>query len=677
MHSHSCVFVILTWNSAAYVERCLQSVLALPFGRLQVLLHDNGSSDGTPQFVRERFEDDISSGRIVLRQSSTNLGTTTPRNSLIREVDPSTDFVCILDSDTRVNPDAFEAMCRHYEADTHHSIGVMGPLMRDESGALQLSGRALPTLASKLGKASPIGSVRQGAAAWERCDTPVVDDMQDVGYLLSACWFLPYATLGRVGLLDEHYLYAPEDVDWCARVHKAGLRVVYVQDAEIVHAYQRIGHKKLLSKANVWHVAGLLHYFRKHRYLVDSRAIWDPSAQATGPVAQATVTTTSDLPNKLLFYTEAWGRGGIETFVRNTIPGLREAGIHVDLCSTWDWGLGDDDLLREYDVRRFVHFPGRRPSQLRRLVEGPRSFREVLDGGTYDAVWINTMNGGGFLYAREAKRAGVPIRVVHSHNTDVGEGARQLKRLFGRAASSVLIHTATHLVACSREAGVYLFGEAPCTVVRNGIDADRFRFSPEGRHRVREELGIAPDAVLLGSIGRISPQKNPLFQVEVFAEYRRRFDQRAEYLMVGKPDMADEVRARARSLGVDDAVRVLGAVAGPAPYYSALDVMLVPSHYEGFGFALIEAQCAGLPVLSSDTLPPDADCTELSVHCGLGQSPLEWATTAHELIETFAGRRAADYAAQVANAGYSVEHCVDQVLQILGSAQIEAGGGAA
>lgn len=94
--------------------------------------------------------------------------------------------------------------------------------------------------------------------------------VQDVGYLISACWVTPTWVWERVGLLDEEIFYAPEDVDWCVRCHAAGLRVVRVHGEPMVHHYQRISKRRMISRMNWEHVKGLVYYFRKHRYLFDA-----------------------------------------------------------------------------------------------------------------------------------------------------------------------------------------------------------------------------------------------------------------------------------------------------------------------------------------------------------------------------------------------------------------------
>lgn len=254
-------FVIIAWNSEAFIEKCLLAVLALECRELDVWVVDNGSADATADILADIAADD---SRLHVVTEKTNLGTTRSRNIPLSMLSSDTDYVCVLDSDTVVNQAAFDRMASALEDET---IGVVGPTMASSRGEVQLSGRALPTIGLKLGKACPVGGLSKRAAEAERPCTPLVDGLQDVGYLLSACWLMPSSAFEAVGYLDEKIFYAPEDVDWCLRCHRVGLRVVRCHDARIVHEYQRLSHKKLFSKTNVEHVKGLAYYFLKHRYL--------------------------------------------------------------------------------------------------------------------------------------------------------------------------------------------------------------------------------------------------------------------------------------------------------------------------------------------------------------------------------------------------------------------------
>ena len=251
-------FVILAWNSERVIGSCLESVLSLECAHLDVWVIDNGSTDTTPCILQDVSSKD---SRLHVITETENLGTTVSRNKALRQIPHDTDYVCILDSDTIVNQEAFDKLA--YALSKDLSIGVIGPTMANSAGEKQLSGRNLPTPILKIRKAIPFGGIADRAANEEVPTTPIMDGLQDVGYLLSACWLMPRSSLDEVGLLDERIFYAPEDVDWCVRCHKEGLRVVRCYSAHIIHEYQRISHQKTLSKTNFEHIKGLIYYFRK------------------------------------------------------------------------------------------------------------------------------------------------------------------------------------------------------------------------------------------------------------------------------------------------------------------------------------------------------------------------------------------------------------------------------
>lgn len=259
-------FVVLTWNSCAYADACVRSILGISSRPVRLYVVDNGSSDGTVDVLRGFARRDP---RVWVHEAPRNLGTTVSRNIALRSLADDVGYVCVLDSDTVVNEGAIEELVALVDSDP--AIGIAGPTMKDGSGTVQLSGRNLPTLGIKLRKACPIASVSERGGRMEHPAAAVTDGVQDVGYLLSACWLMRRDVLDEVGLLDERIFYAPEDVDYCIRVRRAGLRVVRCFGATITHEYQRISKRRLLSKTNLEHVRGLAYFFRKHGYLFDAR----------------------------------------------------------------------------------------------------------------------------------------------------------------------------------------------------------------------------------------------------------------------------------------------------------------------------------------------------------------------------------------------------------------------
>ena len=353
---------------------------------------------------------------------------------------------------------------------------------------------------------------------------------------------------------------------------------------------------------------------------------------------------------RVICYSEAWGQGGIETFLMALFRRFQGRGFAFTVFSCWDWNPAMDEELAYLGIDRYTVFPDHKPGQVKRLREGSVGFGELIDLIRPDAVYVNTMNGMGFLYTDVAKRKGVPVRVAHSHNSAFGSGQAAAKAVMHNLGRTVLGGSATARLACSKDAGRYLFGGRPFTVVNNGVDTKRFAFDPEARASLREQLGIPQDALVLGSVGRIAGAKNPLFQIRIFAEILR-LEPFAYYLMVGDGDMRSQVETLVRELGLEDRVIMPGYLPDPASVYSALDCFLMPSLFEG------------LAIVCSEALPPEAHVTDAEVLMPLSAGERAWAEKAVEMAR-MEGDRAA-YAELVREAGFDADDTTRQVADIL------------
>lgn len=585
-------FVILTWNSERFVRSCIKSVLELSAARIDIYVEDNGSEDGTVAMLEDLS---IGEDRLHIECLLENKGTTIPRNRALSRIAADTDYICILDSDTKVNQRALDEMTSVLVTD--HSIGVVGPTMSDSKGVIQLSGRELPTLGIKLGKAFPFGGFAAKAHERERPCAPVMPNgVQDVGYLISACWLMPYQTYCCVGALDEGIYYAPEDVDWCLRCWKAGLRVVWDHNARILHEYQRIGHKKLFCKTNLEHIKGLVHYFNKHGYLLHAPTLPSQLGGCQGKGGDRSG------KKRIAYYAEGWGNGGIERFIFNVASALDPLGFSFDIFTVHTWNPAYDEEIKGLGGARFTIFDGHTPGLVVRTIKGLRAWDSHLDHGCYDIVHINAMNGMAFVYAWIARKHDVALRVVHSHNTDFGGGHRMVKSVIHKMGGFLFSSAANVRLACNREAGEYLFGRRSFEVLRNGVDVGRFHYDEVARKCMRDDLGLNSNTILFGNVGRLAEAKNPLFLVEVLvACVHCGVD--ADLLLVGDGPLFQDVRSLAAELKVEDRVLTPGATSEPEKYLSALDVFTLPSRYEGAPMAIYEAVACGLPLILSDTQP--------------------------------------------------------------------------
>lgn len=339
---------------------------------------------------------------------------------------------------------------------------------------------------------------------------------------------------------------------------------------------------------------------------------------------------------RVLFFVEGWGNGGIESVIMDIVRAedFQSAKRTFDIFCICDWNDGFDKEIESLGGKRFVCYPGARPGLAKKLLSGIRGFSKILKSAKYDAVHINATNGSGLVYAWLAEHCGIPIRVVHAHNSsfDSPTGAR-IKSLVHWLGKALFGNAPTSRIACSPAAGDFMFSGKPYQVLLNGVEVDRFAFSDQYRRSVRSELGVPEDAVVIGSVGRIDAIKNPLFTVDVFSEYKKK-EGDSYCLFVGSGDLEAELNKKTLACGVSDSVRVVPATSWPERYYSAIDILLVPSLMEGFGLVAVEGQCSGLPVLSSTALPEDVCCTSRARRIPLSWGKSRWAEEVGRMLHS-------------------------------------------
>lgn len=217
------------------------------------------------------------------------------------------------------------------------------------------------------------------------------------------------------------------------------------------------------------------------------------------------------------------------------------------------------------------------------------------------------MNALNVFPLKEAARAGVPVRISHSHST-AGRG-----ETVKNAAKAILKTKAnrypTQRFACSRFAGEWLFGkDVPFEVVYNAIDLGRFFFNAPARARVRASLGLVGNRFVIGHVGRFTPQKNHRYLLEAFSRAAKKRDNLV-LLCVGSGEAEAHAESWVAERGLESRVRFLGQRDDVSDLYQAFDAFVLPSLYEGLCLVGVEAQAAGLPCVLSDRITREVDVT--------------------------------------------------------------------
>ena len=261
---------------------------------------------------------------------------------------------------------------------------------------------------------------------------------------------------------------------------------------------------------------------------------------------------------------------------------------------------------------------------------------------------------------RAAKKAGVPIRIAHSHSTANKKEwkktlIKNMLRPFSKKYANVYF-------ACSELAGRWLFGnktfnEGKVTIINNAIDVEKFIYNEDIRRKVRNELKekfkseINEDTLVVGHIGRFVKQKNHEFLIDIFNEiYKRK--ENSVLVLVGQGPLQKKIEEKVNKLGLQDCVLFLGQRDDANELYQAMDVFVLPSLYEGLGMVLIEAQYAGLNCYCSEVVPKEAYISKLLTKITLSESSSKWAEKIIDKQNKFTRK---DMTEELKDSGYDIK----------------------
>lgn len=259
------------------------------------------------------------------------------------------------------------------------------------------------------------------------------------------------------------------------------------------------------------------------------------------------------------------------------------------------------------------------------------------------------------------KAAGVPVRISHSHISYYRMSFP--KNVYYRLSKRLNCKYATIRLACSEEAAKYLFdNKMPHTVVPNAISTKRFLFDSKGRKIIRQKYGVSDTEILIGHIGRFDPQKNHQQVIRIFAECLSS-GMNCRLMLIGGGHEEENIIRWAKEANVFDRVIFAGQHAELADYYSAMDLFLFPSVFEGLGIVAVEAQCSGLPVAASTGVPREAAVSDRITFTSLDEPPEKWRDTIVDMLEQMKGNRE-QYCEVVSNSLYNIQKTTDYLQEL-------------
>lgn len=253
-----------------------------------------------------------------------------------------------------------------------------------------------------------------------------------------------------------------------------------------------------------------------------------------------------------------------------------------------------------------------------------RAIYKLVKAEKYDGVYIHGNSAMMFMEAIPSKIAGERV-ITHCHNTKSDYPlVHYIAKPFFNMAVDIKI-------GCSSLASKWAYSGKNIITIINGVDINRFRYDEKKRIEVRKSLGWTENKIV-GHIGRFSKQKNHKKLVEIFAEMYKK-DQSMRLLLIGNGDLQHEIENYIQKLGVADEVCIINYTENPQDYMSAMDIMIIPSLFEGLCLVAIEAQANGLPVLIDQFFTVETSASDLVNGLELKDDNAVWAETAIDIMK--------------------------------------------
>ena len=325
---------------------------------------------------------------------------------------------------------------------------------------------------------------------------------------------------------------------------------------------------------------------------------------------------------RILIFAPTAPSTGITQYILNILNELKNADALIDILSFHNdrlkkWTEENGTQYFEMDISMYKH-----PFLYRRFL------KDVFSRG-YDAVHFNMSSISTLTIFKYAKRCGVKKIIMHSHSsfTDLASKIRRI--VFSNLHKFLRVFANKYFnvkCACSVPAAEWMYGKKAAQtalILHNAVDTKKFAFNKECADEIREKYRVNTK-FLLGHIGRFTVQKNHSFIIDTFNELCKiRND--CTLMLVGNGEFLESIKNKVNELNLTENVIFVDFQEDIYKYYSAMDLFLMPSLFEGLPITLVEAQANGLPSLVSSAVTSECDLTGLLEFYPLSAGCRQWA----------------------------------------------------
>lgn len=320
--------------------------------------------------------------------------------------------------------------------------------------------------------------------------------------------------------------------------------------------------------------------------------------------------------------------GGVETYIYNLVKNLDKKKYYIDFLI-----IGYEKPVFENEINMFFE-DGKEhffyiPNLKHNYFKAKKCIKNFYNKNRYEIIYLNTCTAAKINYCKFAIKKYGTILITHSHS---GNATLKIHAFNNKLYRKYITKKSMVKLACSEVAYRWLFTDEvkDSCIVPNGVDISRFSFNQNWRNEIRQNLNIKDDDIVIGNVGRFSPEKNQIY----FTELCKKTNKKVVFLIIGDGELKQELMNKIKTDGLQDRFFILPACNDIEKYYSAMDIFAMPSKFEGLPIVAMEAQATGLPCILSSNISKQ---TSLSKYCKIVE--LEKIDEWIKFIKEFSGIR--------------------------------------
>jgi len=306
------------------------------------------------------------------------------------------------------------------------------------------------------------------------------------------------------------------------------------------------------------------------------------------------------MPKVLIVLTDLRAGNGTASTIMSYYAALIDNGYEVDFLFTnkiqskWDKVINKNGGIVYYLEKSKLKFGSKVMN----------SIVYALTKKEYNIIHVNIVGAYAAQILALASSYRIKCRIWHSHSTIYFRKHTDPHDVFNNICDKICLKNANYFIACSNIAGKSRFKNKGFAILKNCVDADKFRFNKEARNDLRKKYQIGSSTLVVGTVARMSEEKNPFFSLRVFQALRK-IKSDAIFVWVGDGPMKAKILSYVKDMELEKSVFLVGVQSNVAEWYSLMDCFLLPSFFEGFPVVCTEAQTSGLNIYASTMVPEE------------------------------------------------------------------------